>query len=364
MQQHKITQYFPGGNTSLGFYSLWESNIKDLSRLIILKGGPGTGKSTLLAKLVREFENEDWDTELLWCSSDAESLDGVIFRKISLGIIDGTAPHLRDPYYPGVVERLINLGDFWSEQTLQQSKEEIIRLTDDNRSFYKVAYQNLAEAKKHHDRLENLYQAGMNWEAVTDLTEKLVEQLFSVYPPREAGKERHRFLSALTPQGPVNYMNELLKVASTRYIVKGRAGTGKSTLIKRIAQEARKKGFSVDYYHCSFDPLSIDSVYIPELNICILDGTAPHEIAPGPKDTVIDLFSFMSGQIYSNNLTEIQLANSLYQDSLQKALSNLKTCKTIHDQLEKYYAVAMDFQAVERLTAELIAEILDYGTKK
>ena len=74
MQQKRITQYFPGGNTALGFYSYWDSNINDLDRLIILKGGPGTGKSTLLDKILREFAAEDWETELLWCSSDAESL--------------------------------------------------------------------------------------------------------------------------------------------------------------------------------------------------------------------------------------------------------------------------------------------------
>lgn len=364
MQQKRITQYFPGGNTALGFYSYWDSNINDLDRLIILKGGPGTGKSTLLDKILREFAAEDWETELLWCSSDAESLDGVIFRKISLGIIDGMAPHLRDPHYPGVIDRLINLGDYWSEQILLQNKEEIIALTNENRSLFQKTYQTLAEAKKHHDDLENLYQAGMNWEALSTMTEELVQQLFSSYPLQEKGKERHRFLSALTPQGPVNYMNELLKLAAIRYIVKGRAGTGKSTLLKRVAQEARKKGFAVDYYHCGFDPLSIDSIYIPELGICMLDGTEPHEIDPSHKDIVIELFSFMSGEVYSNNLPAIKETNALYQNNLQEALNTLKSCKAVHDQLEKYYAQAMDFHAVEGLATELIAEIQDYARKK
>ena len=47
----KIIRYFAGGNTARGFYSLFDSNIADLDRIFILKGGPGTGKSSLMKKI-------------------------------------------------------------------------------------------------------------------------------------------------------------------------------------------------------------------------------------------------------------------------------------------------------------------------
>ena len=39
--------YFPGNNTPLGFYSYYRYILsqKEASRIICLKGGPGTGKS-------------------------------------------------------------------------------------------------------------------------------------------------------------------------------------------------------------------------------------------------------------------------------------------------------------------------------
>ena len=44
----KTKHYFAGGHTARGFYPLYESNLQGLDRIFILKGGPGTGKSTLI----------------------------------------------------------------------------------------------------------------------------------------------------------------------------------------------------------------------------------------------------------------------------------------------------------------------------
>ena len=47
----KALHYFAGGNTARGFFSLYDSNFAGLEKVFILKGGPGTGKSTLMKKI-------------------------------------------------------------------------------------------------------------------------------------------------------------------------------------------------------------------------------------------------------------------------------------------------------------------------
>ena len=51
-----IKSYFACANSSRGFYNFFESNLQNLERLYILKGGPGTGKSTQ-AELWKEYRN-------------------------------------------------------------------------------------------------------------------------------------------------------------------------------------------------------------------------------------------------------------------------------------------------------------------
>lgn len=359
----KMIRYFPGGNTSQGFYSLWGSNLDDLNNLIILKGGPGTGKSNLMNKLMTTFVARGLAAELLMCSSDAESLDGIIFREISLGIVDGTAPHLRDPNYPGVVDKMINLGEFWDEKILLAKKAEIIELTDIYKGLFRKAFGLLKLAKQEQDVIGRQYSEGMDWKAVDKLTVDLLSELLGSYPVREGGKMRHRFASAITPQGPVNHLEELMSGAGTRYILQGKPGTGKSTLAKKLAQEACQKGFYVECYHCSLDPENMDHLYIPELGFCLLNSTPPHEIVPKPGDVVLDLLNYMSETVFQRNSQKIRAFEISYQDYFMQALEALKENKRVHDEIEHCYMNAMDFGALDKLKDKLTAEIAAYVEK-
>ena len=72
----KVKNIYPGGNTAQGFYSLYDSALQNLRRLFILKGGPGTGKSTLIRQVGLAMVDRGYDIEFLHCSSDNRSLDG------------------------------------------------------------------------------------------------------------------------------------------------------------------------------------------------------------------------------------------------------------------------------------------------
>lgn len=64
------------------------------------------------------------------------------------------------------------------------------------------------------------------------------------------------------------------------YTIKGGAGCGKSTLMRRVADELEEAGYSVEYIRCSGDPDSLDGVYFPEKGAALMDGTSPHVMDP------------------------------------------------------------------------------------
>jgi hypothetical protein len=117
--------YFAAMNTSDGFRNMFPEIFGSLSQLYIIKGGPGTGKSRLMREFINEAEKRGYITEKFLCSSDHASLDGVIIPTLSVGIIDGTAPHVYDPMYPGVRENIIDLGMFWDSGKLREKRAEI-----------------------------------------------------------------------------------------------------------------------------------------------------------------------------------------------------------------------------------------------
>ena len=57
-----------------------------------------------------------------------------------------------------------------------------------------------------------------------------------------------------------------------------------------IKQHMLEQGFEVEEYPCATDPDSLDAIFIPEIGVALLDGTAPHAIEPrnpGITDDII-----------------------------------------------------------------------------
>jgi len=87
--------FFLGANTPQGFISRFDQlcNANEGWRSYVIKGGPGSGKSTLMKKAAQSIGEYTDAVELIHCSSDVDSLDAVIFEKLKLSIVDGTPPH-------------------------------------------------------------------------------------------------------------------------------------------------------------------------------------------------------------------------------------------------------------------------------
>ena len=135
--------YFAAANGYDGFRSNFDSvfSPNKLKKLFILKGGPGTGKSTLMRTVKERMRGLADVTEIL-CSSDTSSLDGLLikYNGVTVGIADGTAPHIIEPRYPGAVEEIVILGDGFNYKDLMRHSEEIIKLSGEKGSAYKKAY--------------------------------------------------------------------------------------------------------------------------------------------------------------------------------------------------------------------------------
>ena len=230
----KIIRYFAGGNTARGFYSLFDSSLEGLNRIFILKGGPGTGKSSLMKDVGKVWSEKGYDIEFLHCSSDPDSVDGVIITSLQVAIVDGTAPHVIEPKLPGAVEEYINLGEAWDSKALASRKNDISELSKQVSHAFQMAYRTYAEALKVHDDWEKIYFGNMDFEKANQLTDSLLTSFFGEITLNKPSKVQHRFLGAATPVGAVDFVPNLTEDVPKRYFIKGRPGSGKSTMLKKI----------------------------------------------------------------------------------------------------------------------------------
>ena len=94
--EDEMEKYFLGGNTAFGFRGFHDAEIARADRAILLKGGPGTGKSSLMKRIAREAAERGMDTEMWMCSGDPSSADGVYIKDLDTVVADATSPHAVD----------------------------------------------------------------------------------------------------------------------------------------------------------------------------------------------------------------------------------------------------------------------------
>ena len=216
--------FFLGANTSDGFvFRPDELGSADGGwHKFLIKGGPGTGKSTLckqVAKAASEFTD---NIEFLHCSSDPHSLDGVIISDYKISLFDATSPHVVEPKYPGAFESVINLCDCWDEDALQQNRDEVVALFAANQGCHARCSKFLAASGS---LLNDTYHIALECTNIPKLSRYVTRLISRELKAKAAGtgQEKVRFLSAVTVGGLMMFTDTAKAYCDRVYVIDDRS---------------------------------------------------------------------------------------------------------------------------------------------
>lgn len=173
------------------------------------------------------------------------------------------------------------------------------------------------------------------------------------------------FLGANSPAGFYSLYDELSQPDRMKalYILKGGAGCGKSTLMRRIAHHAEAMGQTVQHILCSGDPDSLDAVYLPEKGIAVVDGTAPHvveAVCPGAVDTYVDLSQYYDHDALQAVKSDLITVTAEYKGHYTQAYRCLGAAGELHRNLIE----AADSDGVRQRLEKRAAGIISRELKK
>lgn len=362
MSISKERHVFPGGNTTKGFHSFYKYILsqEEANRIICLKGGPGTGKSSFMKKIGAHFNEMGYSIEYHHCSSDNNSLDGVVINELKVALLDGTSPHMVDPITPGAVDEILNLGIALDSKSLEKNKSNILSVSKKISEYFKRAYMYMDSAKGVHDDWTMLNSQAVEILKLNKFINILKDKIFASCKDSENsyGSERHLFSTAFTPDGIVTFNEGLSKECESLYILKGGPGLNKSSILKLLGYEAQKRGYYVEYFHDPFIPERIENIIIHELSIGIFTTNEISRIHYSGLN--YNMNNICNLDILEKNAPEIDFDKSQFDILNNKALSCISKAHTLHDELETYYIDAMNFDVVNELYEETISKIESY----
>lgn len=342
---------FPGNNSVAGFYSYYHSGLSAMDWIYILKGGPGTGKSTFMRHLASSFRDRGFNVELWQCSSDDDSLDGLLIPALSTAIIDGTAPHTMDPVYPGVREVILNFGDYWRNGALVKDSAAIIALTDRIKAAFDQAYDHLKTAGDYDGALLRLRKDQENKDDKGEI-EDVVKSIFG----SEDGVTRHLFAAAVTPSGIRDLTFDICHDLKNRYFLRGKRGLGQQKYLQAVMAAAEKYSVSMDIYHGHLHPDEVVMVVLPALDAVV----AAAEIIPAEEIREGDRIIAFVGE--KTKEEEQQLVEKR-DDAIKRGAAEIDKAHRLHDDLELFYSGAMDFESISRLEKTVFQNILKSASK-
>ena len=355
----KERHLFPGGNTSKGFYSFYRYVLSqdDAKRILCIKGGPGTGKSQLMKKIAAYFSKKGYTIEYHHCSSDPNSLDGVLIKELNIALLDGTSPHIVDPINPGAVDEILNMGDALDMYVLSKNKKEIISLNKEIGKNFKRAYRYLGSAKCIHDDWSSLNYESLDSNKISNIIENLKNNIFKSDKIGYGG-ERHLFATAITPDVIITYADQLSSEFKKKYVLTGGPGFGKTDILKFIGSSGQKKGFFIEYMHDPFVPERIEHIFIPELSTCIISNNEINQ--DNYTGIEYNLFDYTKSNLPSSKIDDIKYNSNLFYELVNKSISLIHNAHILHDELESYYIKAMDFSVANDIYDNVIKKLSKY----
>lgn len=337
--------YFAASNSAKGFFSYYGECFDHprIGQVYAVKGGPGTGKSHFLRSVAEYGGARGWQCEYVYCSSDPQSLDGVILScgEDCVALLDATAPHVYEPQHPGVRENLINLGDFWDREKLSKSADRISTLNQEKSKAFRLAYRYLAGVGDMVQTRDELVAPFVRRERLKRFAEHVAGEIskgsgFSVRPA---------LIKSVGMRGQVAFdtyfaqASQILRVEDCR-------GVGQY-LMAELGNLAPGKQWRMLISHDPICPQKIDGLFLQDFGIAIViceKGECPYPHRTLSMRRFVDTAGLKKVRISLN------YAERMRRAMMEGAVESMEQVRQSHFLLESIYTDAMDFDAKEKFT--------------
>jgi hypothetical protein len=255
------------------------------------------------------------------------------------------------------VDEILNFGDFWNVDGFEVERETILNFNKEVKFLFNSSYHYLMSAKEMQDDIEIAAEEAVDKAKLNKLILGLKAELTDELEAADkAGKERHLFDSAITPDGLKDYIDTLIKDDYKCYFFDGLHTKGINEILNVLVKEYLLKGYNVEIYHQPLNPERVQTVLVEELGIAF---TANQKMK-SKAFRIVDLDAVIVLEKLEGKKELISKDLELKNLLLEEAYKRVNIAKKKHDDMEKSYVPQMDFAAITEFRKKIVERIKKY----
>lgn len=350
----RAIDFFLGASAPGGFFHCFAQAYPPFESgdVLLLKGGPGCGKSTMLRALAGALAERGCLVERIRCAQAPEALDGVVCAQRAFAAFDATAPHALEPRYPGAYEQVVSLHGAYRAGALREKRDALRALT-------------LLEEKERQRAVRYLTAAGclVHDTARTALcgtdtakARRFAHTLARRYLPATAqkGAEHVRMLSAVGPDGAVFLSDTVRALADTVVVLDDAWGAAGPALLGELRALALERGHTFYACRCPLHPRDkLEHLLFPALRLAFVTASPFHPVSfPGQRTLHAQRFTNRDALALRRNRLRFNRRSA--EELLAQAAGALRAARDAHREIEAVYSAALDTQALDALTGALV----------
>ena len=168
------------------------------------------------------------------------------------------------------------------------------------------------------------------------------------------GKERRRFLSAVTPEGIVTFHETIQALCPRIYAVEDEHGAASRLLLGDLRRRALDAGLDIVSCACPLPPHDkLEHLLIPSLGLGFTTSNTWHK-ADFPVYRRIHAARFTDTEGLRSKRQILSFNRRAARELLNEAIQIAADAKALHDKMERFNIRAMDWEKADDITRQVV----------
>ncbi len=341
-------ELFAGINGVSGYTPLLEYILSPMRRVFIIKGSSGCGKSTIMKRIAARAEAKGMNVVRIRCSSDPDSLDGVMIPDIGVGLADGTPPHTIEPKKYGFREQTVSLENSFDYDRLNFFESKLTRLLEKKASYSRTASACIAA-------FGEAEEARREYTAPALLEDKL-DAFCRNFTKRHCRTGSSNV--AITPTDTFCRRGFITAGAlpddENTYVLHDRYGASE-TVLTALYSYGKACGADMALIPCPIDINRLSGIYYPSSGVLIRSN----RFTPLENGKSIRVSRFLDSEKVSLCKSRLSAVAKLEEGLLEEAREAMRLAFEVHGEVEKIYSQCVDFSVTDDITKNLSERIFE-----